>query len=142
MLVRDRIISAIIIIVINHLLPISFFSGGSYVSSIANGLMTALSLLVSISVFISMLTYQRLQRNEDRDSLISWIKNCLWVNIIIIMVLTVIGYRLIAAGEFSYAYYVFTDSFIIAITANFLLLTHADDMLSIVSWEEKKVSKK
>jgi hypothetical protein len=143
MLPKHRFLLCLPVIALNHLLPVTFLSGGEYMPTIANGLITALSLLVSIAVSISMLAYQRLpEGGNQRDRLSTWIRRVLYGNVIIIMILTVIGYRLIVSGDFQFAYYVFTDFFIVAISANFLLLHLANGTLSYLSWTNSQQDKK
>jgi hypothetical protein len=123
MLTRDRLIFAFIIIIVNHLLPISFIEP-SYVPVVANGVLTALSLLAAISAFLATQAYHHIEDSEGKKSYARIVTRYLYALLFIIWLVVMAGYRFIVIGNVEWAYYLFTDAFIFSVALVWNLFAH------------------
>lgn len=96
----------------------------SVLVTIANGVITAMALLMTL--IVPFLIQALPGTEEQKCDQLAILGRTIKINMLLLVILVLIGYRLVASTDAFYqqcAYWLFTDSFIIALTSDYILLS-------------------
>jgi hypothetical protein len=117
-------------ILVNFATPLAL-GNADYVPTVANGLLTAISILASMALFLSAHFYQSIENVSARGRYRYIMSSYLLVFLFAIFIAIGLGYRLILTARLVEAYLVFTSCSFFSIGAVFDLLIVSQDFLFV-----------
>jgi hypothetical protein len=121
-------LSVIFAIIANLSTPL-VLGNADYVPTVANGLLTAISILASMTLFLSAHFYESIEDQSARSTYRAIMSIHLLAFLVAILIAIGLGYRLILTEQLVEAYLVFTSCSFFSIGTVFDLLFISEDFL-------------